>query len=591
MRNRTCTVLATVLGVAFAISFVATPSSAQLIFQENFEGNDTNYDFGDESYAGPDEGDWAPGIWGLNSAGDPIGLAQAAPAKRAAILWDHEAFEDDFTADSLETWVGLVDWATGVADAGARATERVAFYGGYLEESVGIVKDALEGAGYADANLTEVFDPLEISPDDFDVVIHSSVLASTAFSNLAVPLISFSASDHDDSAIAGIGQRILTDGEVVLEIPEEFRNHPALGGKGVNGTIDWTSSDLVNLQGIGKTHAGGKAIAFWENPATGDPSPAIFVIEEGDALLGSWSPEPEGELYVVGSALNKHGLAGEVALVVGPIDVSGQSDLNLTVALAATAADFENGDYLFIEASVDGEVTIIDEFFGVDEAHDPSNESGCLKGLSNGGEPGDVGDICLPDKFADFTFKLPEGDSLELTFRALNTWGNEIIGIDNIRVHSGSLGPDCDFDGDGTLGLGDVDALREGIMGGGNEAKFDVNGDGAISADDLKFFVTDASKLNTWIGDANLDGEFSSSDFVAVFEAGLFETGNAATWATGDWNADGVFGSGDFVAAFQDGGFELGPKGQAVASVPEPASFGLALMAALGLMLRRRRTI
>lgn len=87
--------------------------------------------------------------------------------------------------------------------------------------------------------------------------------------------------------------------------------------------------------------------------------------------------------------------------------------------------------------------------------------------------------------------------------------------------------------------------------------------------------------LNTWVGDANLDGEFNSSDFVEVFQAGQYEDGTPgnSSWRTGDWNGDGDFGSGDFVVAFQDGGFEVGPR-QAVA-VPEPSS---AILLALGII-------
>lgn len=59
-------------------------------------------------------------------------------------------------------------------------------------------------------------------------------------------------------------------------------------------------------------------------------------------------------------------------------------------------------------------------------------------------------------------------------------------------------------------------------------------------------------------GDANLDGHFNSSDLVAVFQAGKYETMQPATWAEGDWNGDGVFDSGDLVAAFQDGCYEDG---------------------------------
>ena len=59
------------------------------------------------------------------------------------------------------------------------------------------------------------------------------------------------------------------------------------------------------------------------------------------------------------------------------------------------------------------------------------------------------------------------------------------------------------------------------------------------------------------IGDSNGDGAFDTSDLVAVFAAGKYETGECAEWAEGDWNRDGVFNSDDFSYAFADGQFGL----------------------------------
>ena len=93
---------------------------------------------------------------------------------------------------------------------------------------------------------------------------------------------------------------------------------------------------------------------------------------------------------------------------------------------------------------------------------------------------------------------------------------------------------------------------------------------------------------NTWMGDANLDGEFNSSDLIVVFQGGVYETGAAALWADGDFDGDGVFASGDLVAALQDGGYEAGPRA-AVAAVPEPSSCILLALGMLLVLKRRRR--
>ena len=76
--------------------------------------------------------------------------------------------------------------------------------------------------------------------------------------------------------------------------------------------------------------------------------------------------------------------------------------------------------------------------------------------------------------------------------------------------------------------------------------------------------------------ETDLDKEFSTSDLVAVFQAGEYEdtvTGNSS-WAEGDWNGDGDFTTGDLVFAFQGGNYEQGPAMQ----VPEPQTVAMAML-------------
>lgn len=115
-----------------------------------------------------------------------------------------------------------------------------------------------------------------------------------------------------------------------------------------------------------------------------------------------------------------------------------------------------------------------------------------------------------------------------------------------------------DFDGDSTLTAADVDLLTAAVLSGTNPPAYDLNGDTSVNAADRTVWVKDLK--NTWFGDADLNGVFNSSDIVAVFMAGKYETGANAGWAEGDWNGDGLFNSSDFVAAFVDGGYEQGPR-------------------------------
>lgn len=146
-----------------------------------------------------------------------------------------------------------------------------------------------------------------------------------------------------------------------------------------------------------------------------------------------------------------------------------------------------------------------------------------------------------------------------------------------------------DFNGNGELDANDIDLLSNEAASATPDVSFDLNNDGAVDATDRTVWVKDLKR--TWIGDANLDGEFNSSDFVAVFSQGKYEDGidNNATWAEGDWNGDMDFDSGDFVAAFTDGGFELGPLPPQVTAVPEPTTFVTLVGAFLMLWCVRRR--
>ncbi len=180
-----------------------------------------------------------------------------------------------------------------------------------------------------------------------------------------------------------------------------------------------------------------------------------------------------------------------------------------------------------------------------------------------------------------FALNIPKNGSATLTL-------NFVGGALSNAVTGGNALPG-DFNSNQQLDAADIDALTGATAAGNHPAAFDLTNDKLVNSADITRWVKDLRK--TWIGDANLDGEFNSSDFVQAFQKGKYETGQAAVWTEGDWDGNGKFESSDFVVAFQDGGYEKGAVA-AVSSVPEPALgvTGLLLLTAASVLRRGRRS-
>lgn len=148
----------------------------------------------------------------------------------------------------------------------------------------------------------------------------------------------------------------------------------------------------------------------------------------------------------------------------------------------------------------------------------------------------------------------------------------------------GNTGLPGDYNGNGEIDAGDLDVLSGWMKT--NDLQGDLNSDGNTNMADRLAWISDIQQ--SWVGDSNFDGEFNSSDFVVVFQAGKYEVDTTAGYAEGDWSGDLRFDSGDFVTAFQGGGFEAGPLA-AVAVVPEPSSMTLLLLATMAIFSRRRK--
>ena len=174
----------------------------------------------------------------------------------------------------------------------------------------------------------------------------------------------------------------------------------------------------------------------------------------------------------------------------------------------------------------------------------------------------------------------PSGGSVDATFRWVH------FSTEKSLPDPGSAVPLIgDFDGDGMLGVTDIEMLSEAIQTASTGTSFDLTNDGLIDSSDLANLVS--IHMDTWLGDANLDGEFNSSDLITALAGGTYEADVDAGWESGDFDGSGRFDSGDLIFALADGGYENGPRA-AVSSVPEPSSI-LLIISALVLSAGRRQ--
>ena len=148
-----------------------------------------------------------------------------------------------------------------------------------------------------------------------------------------------------------------------------------------------------------------------------------------------------------------------------------------------------------------------------------------------------------------------------------------------------------DYNQNGLLDAGDLNLQAIKIVRGDHPSAYDLNGDTLVDWDDRQMWVHQLK--NTWIGDANLDLEFDSSDLIQIFAGGKYETNETATWEQGDFTGDTKFDSKDLVAVFVYGPVLNGSERPvAVATVPQPETKTLLTIGlVLAFFATRQRTV
>ncbi len=541
-----------------------------IIYREGFndDGDGSRYVIGGRGLVadGPD----GMAVWDHSFDSGDFAQPAAAPAKRAAMLFEHDVNAELWTDESLTILDNLVDWALD-----GKEGARIYFLPLGFGDSSFLLFDRLQTRGHTVSDL-ELGAPI---PNDADLVLNTSEERPnplSLFVGAEVPLISFNARGHDSALVVTRGASTRFQYAISVNVVEENASHPILGG--LSGTVDWTTeAPSSSVRGLGPRFApGGKLLATYEDPESGEALPALVVVEKGDELLGTFNPSGgEGSGFVLGADLNLDfgGFPSSEdqpkSIQLAPVDVSQLSDVQLTVALAASEFDMDATDFLRVMVDINdsGDFITLSEFRG--------NERYLF----------DDGVVQLTaSEFTDATWDIPDqATSLVVRFEAHSSFPNEQMAIDDVRITIPGI--PGDFNSDGILDSLDADELVTQILSGANDMQFDQNADAVVNGEDLRIWVKDVAV--TWFGDADLDGLFDSGDLVAVFQSGKYETAQPAGWVEGDWNADGRFDSGDLVAAFQDGGYELGPRDVANA-VPEPTSLVILTTGLIGLAMRRR---
>jgi hypothetical protein len=440
-------------------------ADAQFILRETFEtdGDGTRYNFVNK---GAEIGADGPFVWGRDSDATRIGLATEAPKKRAAILWSSAAFTGDFTDDAFMMFDSVVSWATD-----NQANARVGFFPGPVGQGAIDLRDRLVAAGHT---VTDIPDVASLpAADQLDLLIHSEEAAPappTAFISYDVPVIAFNAGNHDDTAIVRIGPVLTYTDPVSIDVAPENVGHPALGGK--TGTVNWTNVGLA-LQGLGTGHSGGKVLARVADPT--NPSvthPALYVIDEGEPLLGGFSWDPEGDRYVVGGDLNFMDVQPRQLNI--PVNLAGRSNVQLTVALAGTDADFETGaeahgladDYfgIYFDPDGSGNFTLLSEFTGnaAKSLEEIQVENGA-RVLDENLAPIFTGFVLSNQFFKDYTVDLPVGTANAVVrFESNTTFPNEIVALDDVRIAEAAAPLTGDFNGNGAVDAADYVLWRNG---------------------------------------------------------------------------------------------------------------------------------
>ena len=256
-------------------------------------------------------------------------------------------------------------------------------------------------------------------------------------------------------------------------------------------------------------------------------------------------------------------IPGERALSFQSLDTTTTFDTVSVLEYANTAVDVR---FSILDTAYEGDDYVELTLRSSDGAQEPLSDEISLGGIAAGVENVHRLSVDVPSHWTDVTIEVKTRTNSSSGAERVNLLGVNVVGLEYLA----RMEMPGDFVTDGLLDPNDLRKLDVALSRGSSLDAFDLDGNQRVDAADRLYWIE--SLWGHCMGDANLDGEFNSADFVAVFQLGQYEdqTADNSNWQSGDWDGDREFGSSDFVLAFQQGRYEQGRCGS-LYSVPEPS--------------------
>ena len=426
---------------AATVALIPSGQSQSLLYKEDFntDGEGTRYTTQGGGFV-PGAETTGPAYWGRNvgvtAMNKVVGVPAPAPARRAAIVFNHNLVAGAITPDAIKLFDNTVRWLTDgkaklnvMFSAAANPGEGDQWIVQHLTDLGHTVTDDPDGSLQAPDGLPD--------PATIDLVINGSAAGEPArLARYAVPLLSYRSAISGDLLIATRGETGVTldPGPITIAAP----NHPIANGLPASFTFI-TEAQPLDTIGLGLPAAATTVATYQYTDAEGVTStrPFLVTIDKGLQLLGGLIAGFEGAFWA-GADLNEPTIADGTfgtptdprTLTLKSVNVAGKPKVKLTLAVAGTDVDFDVGADDFLRIMIDTDGNGPGEFTPLSTFASPSaSEKFYTDGKTR---------IGINAK--EVTYDIPEGATdLVIRFESNSTFWNEIVAFDDVRITSGDV--------------------------------------------------------------------------------------------------------------------------------------------------------